>query len=142
MRVLVILVLSGTLGVLGCDSSSGGSGGTAGAGGTAGSAGAGGEAGGGGEGGDGGAGGEAGGGGEGGGGGTVSAAQFCDGFEDTCSYGDPNYSDREACLSSYEAYPASRQGCVIEHLGNAAGAPAGDVRDAHCGHASGLPPCG
>ncbi len=137
MRVFVILVLSGTLGILGCSSSDGdgGSGGSAGTGGSAGSGGAAGSGGVGGEGG-------LGGGGEGGGGGTVSSTQFCDDFEATCSYGGDTFFNRDACLSSFEAWPSSRQECVIMHLGFAEAAAPGDERDAHCGHASGQPPCG
>lgn len=129
MRIFVIMVLSGTLGLLGCSSSDGD-------GGSGGSAGTGGDAGGGGVGGLGGAGGE------GGAGGTVSSTQFCDDFEATCSYGDGTFFNRDACLSSYEAWPTSRQECVVMHLGFAEAAAPGDERDAHCRHAAGQPPCG
>jgi len=125
MRVIAILLLSGTLGLLGCsdnDDGSAGSGGTAGTGG--------------------GSGGTAGTGGTGGTGGTDAAAAFCDGFEATCNYIDYEFEDRTDCLSFYTSEDASRVACVEQHLGFAMDADSGTAeRDLHCGHASGLPPC-
>jgi hypothetical protein len=124
MRMIVILVLSGTLGLLGCGSDddggagSGGSGGTGGTGGTAGT------------------------GGTGGTGGTDAAAAFCDGFEATCNYVDYEHENRADCLDFYNTEDAARVTCVEQHLGFAMDAEPGSAdRDLHCGHASGLSPC-
>jgi hypothetical protein len=139
MRLFMILVLSGTLAILGCDSTSdgtGGSGGSGGSGGTGGTGGTGGSGGG-----TGGGGGEAGtGGGGGGGGASAEAMAFCTSFEVTCSYGSPNYDDRADCLADYDSYDATRQECVMTHLTNAENST-GAEREAHCGHASGLTIC-
>ncbi len=138
MRTLTILVLSGALGLMGCsdssDSNTGGTGGaTGGTGGTGGMAGMGG---------DGGMGGGAGMGGEGGMGGDTGARAdaFCADFEATCDYGGDNYADLSDCLSSFEGYDAARKDCVETHIGLAEMNP-GEV-ELHCGHASGMPPCG
>jgi hypothetical protein len=136
MRILIILMLSGTLGVLGCDSSSS-SNGTGGTGGSAGSGGSGGSAGTGGSGGSGGSGGEAGMGGEGGAGGTSAAQDFCVLYGDTCGYGTAQrYADEEACLDAYEN--SGQSACYETHLGFAI-----DMNDTntHCPHATGIGNC-
>ena len=129
MRILIILMLSGTLGILGCvdETDSDGTGGSSGTGGSAGT---------------GGAGGEAGMGGEGGGGGSP-AATFCDDFEALCPYGGENYADRDDCLASFDGFAMSRQDCVNTHIGLAGMYDEGtDDRELHCGHAAGASPCG
>jgi len=128
MRLIVILALSGTLGLLGCGSDNNGGGGSGGSGGTGGT------------GGTGGVGGTAGTGGAGGTGGTDAAAAFCDDFEAICTYGGDNYENRADCLDFYNTEDAARVACVELHLGYAADATGAD-RVLHCGHASGLPPC-
>ncbi len=121
MRMLVILVLSGTLGLLGCGSSDDGSGGSGGSGGNGGTAGT---------------------GGAGGTGGTDAAAAFCDGFEATCNYVDYEFENRADCLDFYNTEDAARVACVEQHLGFAMDAETGSPdRALHCGHASGLAPC-
>ncbi|MDH4281838.1 MAG: hypothetical protein OEV36_04235 [Myxococcales bacterium] len=127
MRVLVILALSGVLGMWGCGSSDGGSGGSAGMGGSGGSGGMG------------GSGGSAGSGG--GGGASAEAAAFCNSYEGLCTYGGVNYDDRADCLASFDGYGATRQECVNTHIGLAANAEPGPDRELHCGHAAGLAPC-
>ena len=134
MRILIILMLSGTLGILGCDSDtgsggSGGSGGTAGSGGSAGSGGAGGMGGG-----AGGAGGEGGMGG--GGGASDEAIAFCAGYETTCTFGGVDrYADEAACLDAYDN--SGQSACYETHLGLA---ETGDA-DTHCPHATGIGLC-
>ena len=114
MRIFVILLLSGTLGVLGCDSESTGDGGS------------------------GGAGGEAGMGGEGGTGGMSGAAAFCGQYVEICGFGSADrYADREACIAAYDGYDAGRQACVETHLGLAQTMGAA----IHCPHATGEAPC-
>jgi hypothetical protein len=124
MRILMILVLSGTLGVLGCDTESGGAGGAAGSGGSAG---------------NGGAAGMGGAGGEGGMGGVTGAAAFCGLYSEVCSFGGADrYESQQACVAAYDGYDAARQECVETHLGFAQSMmdPA-----THCPHATGQAPC-
>ncbi|MGB5283558.1 MAG: hypothetical protein WCB63_09755 [Polyangiales bacterium] len=124
MRILMILVLSGTLGVLGCHTESGGAGGAAGSGGSAGM---------------GGAGGGAGMAGEGGMGGISGAAAFCGTYGEVCSFGGVDrYESQEACVAAYDGYDAVRQECVETHLGFAQ-----TMMDTatHCPHATGQAPC-
>ena len=134
MRILIVLMLSGTLGVLGCDSTS--TGGSGGSGGSAGSGGSGGEAG---MGGEGGSGGGAGMGGEGGSGGaTDPAAAFCAEYGVECGFDGAGYASDEDCRTAYNGYDADRQGCVETHLGLAI--DTGDT-GTHCPHAAGGAPC-
>jgi hypothetical protein len=121
MRILIILMLSGTLGVLGCatDETTDGTGGSAGSGGSGGEAGMGGE----------------------GGAGLPSAEQFCDDFEVFCDYGGDNYDDRADCLATYDSYNDGGT-CVVTHLGFAGDWDEGTPeRVSHCGHASGFAIC-
>jgi len=91
MRILVILILSGTLGILGCDSSSSGSAGSGGSGGSAGS---------------------------GGSGASAAAIAFCDRYETTCTFGGANrYADEAACLDAYDT--SGQSACYETHLANA-----------------------
>jgi hypothetical protein len=140
--MILILALSGALGLLGCGSSDDGSGGSGGSGGSSGTGGSAGTGGTGGSAGTGGTGGMGGSGGDGGTGGTDAAAAFCDDFEATCNYVDYEFEDRADCLDFYNTEDASRVACVEQHLGFAMDAePDSADRDLHCGHASGLPPC-
>jgi len=117
MRILVILMLSGTLAVLGCDSSSGGSGGDGGAGGGLGGGG-----------GDGGAGG--------GGGASAEAIAFCGRYETTCMFGGADrYTDEAACVDAYDN--DGQSACYETHLTNAEN---GDAAT-HCPHATGIGLC-
>ncbi len=121
MRILMILVLSGTLGILGCDSESSGDGGSGGSAGMGGS------------------GGEAGMGGEGGMGGMTGAAAFCGLYSEVCGFGSADrYESQQACVAAYDGYDADRQACVETHLGFAQSMmdPA-----THCPHATGQAPC-
>jgi len=135
MRILMILVLSGTLGILGCDSTSDGTGGSVGSGGSGGTGGSGGgTAGSGGGDGTGGGGGEAGGGG--GGGASAKAMAFCDRYETTCGFGEAErYADEAACLDAYDN--SEQSDCYETHLANAEG---GDAAT-HCPHATGIRLC-
>jgi hypothetical protein len=70
-----------------------------------------------------------------------AAAQFCADYETICGYnntfgGDP-YADLADCEARFNGYTASRQSCVVTHLGFAAGGMA----SLHCTHAEGLDPC-
>ena len=93
MRILVILMLSGTLGVLGCDSSSSGSAGSGGSGGSAGS---------------------------GGSGASAAAIAFCNDYETICTFGgDDRWADEAACLTAFDT--SGESACYTTHLGLAAG---------------------
>ncbi len=129
MRILVILMLSGTLGLLGCDSDggSGGSGGTAGSGGSAGA------------GGSGGSGGEAGMGGQGGSGGGIDpAVAFCTQYGEICTFTGTGHQSQNECETAYNGYDTARQECVTTHLGLAESTT--DTAT-HCPHATGEAPC-
>ena len=70
-----------------------------------------------------------------------AAAAFCADYESICGYnnsfgGDP-YADLADCEARFNGYSASRQSCVITHVGFAAGGMA----SLHCTHAEGLDPC-
>jgi hypothetical protein len=128
MRILIVLMLSGTLGLIGCGSSSSNSGGS---GGNGGSAGSGGTAGMGGE------GGTAGMGGEGGTGGAVDpAAAFCTDYGDVCGFDSGGHANQDDCETAFSGYDADRQACVVMHLGFAA-----SDTTTHCPHAAGAAPC-
>lgn len=133
MRVLVILALSGALGILGCgDSDENGTGGSGGMGGTGGSAGMGGS---GGSAGMGGSGGEAGMGGS--GGASAAAMAFCQEYDTVCTFGGQDrYADEAACLTAYDT--SGQSACYETHLGFAV-----DMNDTttHCPHATGIGLC-
>jgi len=118
MRILVILILSGTLGILGCDSSSSGSAGSGGDGGSAGSGG-----------------GLGGGGGAGGSGASAEAIAFCNDYETICTFGgDDRWADEAACLTAFDT--SGESACYTTHLGLAAG-----DAETHCPHATGIGEC-
>jgi hypothetical protein len=123
MRILVILMLSGTLGIVGCNDETT-NGGTGGSGGSAGS---------------GGSGGEAGMGGEGGGGGSGASAEamaFCAQYETTCTFGGVDrYADEADCLDAYDN--SGQSDCYDTHLGLAQTMDP----DTHCPHATGIGEC-
>jgi hypothetical protein len=126
MRILVILMLSATLAILGCDSSTGGSAGSGGSAGGGGSGGSGGAAGMGG--GDGGAGGN--------GGPSAKAIAFCASYATTCMFGGAErYPDEAACLDAYDT--SGQSGCYETHLTNAKTMGAAT----HCPHATGIGLC-
>jgi len=126
MRILVILMLSGTLGILGCDSTSTGSAGSGGDGGSAGSGGEGGAAGG---------GGLDGGGGAGGIGASAAAIAFCNDYESVCTFGGVGrWEDEAACLNGFDT--SGQSACYTTHLGLA-----GSDRGTHCPHAAGIDEC-
>lgn len=135
MRIFVVLMLSGALGVLGCGTDDGGSG----ADGGGGDGGAGGEAG---MGGDGGAGGEAGMSGAGGGGGmggaggaSPEAVTFCRDYQTICTFGGVDrYADEAACLTAFDT--SGQSACYTTHLGLAA-----TNATTHCPHATGIGEC-
>jgi hypothetical protein len=95
MRILVILILSGTLGILGCDSESSGSAGSGGSGGMGGEGGA--------------------------GGATDPAAQFCDDYNAICGFDSGGHSSQMECEAAYNGYDSDRQACVETHVGLAEG---------------------
>ena len=97
MRILVILMLSGTLGIVGCDSESGGAAGSGGAGGGGGMGGA--------------------------GGATDPAAQFCDDYNAICGFDSGGHSSQMECEAAYNGYDSDRQACVEMHVGFAEGDP-------------------
>lgn len=135
MRILIGLILCGSLSFFGCssDDNSGGSGGSAGTGGSAGVGGDGGAGGtGGGAGGVGGAGG-----GTGGAGGESASKAFCDDYAVTCGFDGAGFQSEEECMTAYEGFSSERQACVEQHLGFADG---GDTAT-HCPHATGAAPC-
>ena len=73
--------------------------------------------------------------------GGFDAEAFCTMFSDTCGFADW-FGDQAGCVAAVGAFDASRQTCVTEHLGFAAGEAEGSAdRDMHCGHASGEAPC-
>jgi hypothetical protein len=96
MRILIILMLSGTLGVLGCatdeTSDNGGDGGSGGEGGA-------------------------------GGGASAEAIDFCGRYDTTCGFGETDrYADEAACLDAYDN--SGQSTCYETHLG-LAGSDAG-----------------
>ena len=114
MRILIILMLSGTLGIVGCndETTNGGSGGS---------------------------GGSAGMGGEGGSGGAIDpAAAFCAEYGVECGFDGAGYASDEDCRTAYNGYDAVRQGCVETHL-DLAVSEMDTVT--HCPHAAGGAPC-
>ena len=69
------------------------------------------------------------------------AEAFCTQFSDVCGFTDW-FGDMAGCVSDFNGFDATRQACVAEHLGFAAGEAEGSAdRDMHCGHASGEAPC-
>jgi hypothetical protein len=72
---------------------------------------------------------------------AFDAEGFCTQFSDTCGFADW-FGDQAGCVAAVGAFDATRQACVVEHLGFAAGTDEGSAdREMHCGHASGEAPC-
>jgi len=73
--------------------------------------------------------------------GGFDAEGFCTMFSDTCGFADW-FGDQAGCVAAVNGFDSTRQACVVEHLGFAAGSDEGSAdRDMHCGHASGESPC-
>jgi hypothetical protein len=68
------------------------------------------------------------------GGGSAGAQAFCDGFDQTCTYGsEANYhADEAACLAYFNSSNTACQTYLAQHLALAGGDPG-----THCPHASG-----
>jgi hypothetical protein len=72
---------------------------------------------------------------------AFDADAFCTDFSGTCGFADW-FGDQAGCVAAVSAFDATRQACVVEHLGFAAGTDEGSAdREMHCGHASGEAPC-
>lgn len=73
----------------------------------------------------------------------LTAAEFCDLWDNTCTYGEGgNYADVDDCETTYDTFDEGQKGCVFDHWGFAeAAVDDSQAEDDHCGHASGNPPC-
>lgn len=81
------------------------------------------------------------------GGGGTSAAAFCAQYGTVCMFdGDAadtaRHDDQASCEAAYNGYTATRQVCVVDHVGLADAEEPGSADEAmHCDHATGNSPC-
>lgn len=70
------------------------------------------------------------------------AEAFCTQYGDVCSFGGTGFADMAACVTAFDGWAATRQACVVEHVGLADAAEDGSADETmHCGHAAGAAPC-